>query len=249
MKKFWILVVMAMFGAACSTDGLSVEVSTPDAPAAAPAPAEATPTEAPAATEAPVPTATPAPTTVPEPTATLVPPPPAPTPTEIPPINPVSTMTVHVGQLDLGGVAIGTDATAAISALNAWFGSSHDTGWIEGCPFGGAQSERTLTWGGLAALFVDAADTQTFDYWTYEVDFATGAVIPGGPQLDEVLLPNGYDMTAAFDTVVRADSGGPTTDEVFGRPFYGGFDFVLWGAGGVGDRINAVGTPRIRFCD
>lgn len=256
MKKLWLLLVVVLFGAGCSTDDLSVEVSTGDAPAetAADAPADETPTAEPTveptATPEPEPTATPEP----EPSPTPEPPPPTavpvPTPTEVPLTNPISVMTLRVGNLDIADVSIGVDAATGIPSLVAWFGPATDSDWVEGCPLDGpGKNERTLTWGGLSAHFYDYGATQTLDYWTYRVDPATGAAIPGGPGLDDVLMPTGHDMSDAFDTIVLASGGVPMIDDVFTLPIFHGFDFTLIGGNIVSDNVTQVGTPYVGFCE
>ncbi len=226
MRALVAAIVAALLAAACSTDSdLSVTTSPTDTTSDEVAP--------PADPEPPADEPTPSPD---EPAA---------------PEEPAGPPSIAVDAPELLGAGFGSDAETAIGILTGVLGPpTDDTGWGEGCPLDGVD-ERFVSWGGLGAQFeISQAGDEVFVRWTYRLDFATGAAIPGGPTPDQIVLPDGIAMGDPFSSAAAAYGFDPSVDEIFGIAIYSGNTFtLLTSEPSVDAPITEVYAPIVRFCE
>lgn len=244
-------VVAAVVAVSCSPDAYDLEAAQAEPTPTAAVAATPEPTPAPEPTVTPEPTATPepAPTVTPEPTAT---PEPEPTVTPEPTVDDADLFPLVAGQPSLFGVPLGAGTDTAVAYFTAVYQPpGSDTGWIEGCPLDGlGDNERVITWGGLTVTFYRDDVGDYFESWRFSIDPDSLEAEPGGPAVDDVVLPGGWVLGDSFADVVSDYGAEPTVDEVFGVPLYFDDALVLIGAGpDVDGPVIEVGTPTVAFCE
>jgi len=158
--------------------------------------------------------------------------------------------TIAVGPQSLMGVAIGTEAESAVAALTAKLGAGDDSGWVDGCEFNGVK-ERYISWGGLSASFEETSELgNVFINWSYGIDHETGGSIPGGPTVDQIMLPRGIKMGSKFSNASNAFGVDPMVDDVFGIGIFSGQYFEMMSAD---DDLNGpvaqVAVPHFSYCE
>ena len=156
---------------------------------------------------------------------------------------------IPVGPAALLGVAIGSEANSAATALKAQLGPGDDSGWVDGCEFNGVQ-ERFITWGGLTTYFEVTDQGPVLINWSYGLDYDTGGARPGGPMLSQIQLPGGIAMGSNFASAVRSYGGTPKVDDVFGVGIYDGNGFSLMTKDdNLNGPIDQVAVPYFSYCD
>jgi hypothetical protein len=160
--------------------------------------------------------------------------------------------TITVGPSALFGVAIGTEAESAATALKKQLGPGDDSGWVDGCEFNGIQ-ERFIQWGSLSAYFEVTPDRgKVLVNWSYGLDYESGDARPGGPLVSQIDLPNGVKMGKGsnFATAVRNYGGEPFVDDVFGVGIYNGTGFSLMTKDdNLNGPIDQVAVPHFMYCE
>lgn len=162
----------------------------------------------------------------------------------------IAQETIPVGPQALMGVAIGTEAEAAISKFKRALGRGKDSGWIDGCEFNGVK-ERYLTWGGLTASF---EETQYFGYvfnnWSYALDGETNMARPGGPTAEQIVLPKGVHLGDSFSGAAQVYGFEPALDDVFGIGIYSGRFFeMMTSSDDLNGPIAEVAVPHFSYCE
>jgi hypothetical protein len=157
---------------------------------------------------------------------------------------------ILVGPQALMGVPIGTEAEAAVAGLVAALGPAEDSGWIDGCELNGVR-ERYLAWGGLTAAFEETSEVgNVFVNWSYALDRETGAVIPGGPAPDAIVLPKGLHPGDAFSAAAAAYGFDPMVGEMFGIGIYANQYFEMMTAtDDLDGPIASVAVPHFSYCE
>ncbi|MEM7285235.1 MAG: hypothetical protein AAF480_02705 [Actinomycetota bacterium] len=191
-----------------------------------------TPTPADASGDTSSPTATPSPTPTPAPTATP---------------EPVEIEFVIGPDAPLLGVAVGSDATAAMASLATAIGEpDFDSGWYVGCPLDGdALDERLVQWGDLNVYFDRSDGAEVMRAWGYDLRIVDG----GFPELEMIELPGGARMGDPVNEVAAAAGLEVRYDDLFDINRVGESGYEILADAPPGAPVWGVFVPGIPTCE
>jgi hypothetical protein len=165
---------------------------------------------------------------------------------------PAAAADIPVGGTDLFGAAFGSGVDETVAKIGAALGKpTDDTIRTDECIDRPNWVARWVSWGGLTAEFEPDEDGHmVFLRWGYRLDYPTGKPIPGGPQPEEIIMPQGVRVGDLFSNAAMLYGFVPQVDDVFelAMHFTPTFGFMT-SEPDVDAPIMQVGTPDIGFCE